>query len=56
MKIRSDGKMFLFVNNVTGVGINVEQRLRISGFKLIGQLGMTIAVDGRDSSDGRPRW
>lgn len=48
--------MFLFVNNVTGIGINVEQRLRISGFKLIGQLGMTIAVDGRDSSDGRPRW
>jgi hypothetical protein len=37
----------------TGVGINVEERLRISGFELVGQPGIAIAVNGRDSGDGR---
>lgn len=40
----------------TRVGINVKKALRISGFELIGQLGIAVAVDGRDSGDGSPRW
>jgi hypothetical protein len=37
----------------TGVGINVEEKLRISNFELLGQLGIAIAVNRRDPDDGR---
>jgi hypothetical protein len=37
----------------TGVGINVEEKLRISNFGLVGQLGIAIAVNRRDPGDGR---
>lgn len=40
----------------TSVGINVKETLRISSFKLIGQLGMAVAVDGRDSDDASLWW
>ena len=37
----------------TGVGINVEEKLRISNFELVGQLRIAIAVNGLDPGDRR---
>lgn len=48
--------MVAVVDGITAIGIDLEEGLRIAGFKLVGQLGVAIAVDCRDPGHRRLGW